>query len=488
MSFYNTQLFPPVVPSSLPSYDGLKTLKVYFKTSVANYREQFHHIQITVNRLDSNLNALNTIDYPIGIIFVKDASIFLDTTVNMYYVVLPAHLLTLDVVYKLQIRVGAQDLNSPENSVHNHIWLNTPTVYALFSEWSTVCLIKPITIPFFSLVGFESKDANGKYIEPVYSENSVNVVNTPGFLFAGNYTPLDPLSEEKLESYYFVLYEDNGTTTEASWTVVGKSEIQHSTTIQFSFDYVLVKNKTYYVKIIVTSKNGYTDSKIYKVLIQYPEVTLYNTLIVEPNSDLAKISLTVIGKQMMFIPTSGTTVEPMKDATVPASILLTHMIVDGTIEETQNLRFYAIDGKWVIQLRALGIKPMESKVLALKNPFFVMKESQGTTAVHNIIKLCAVKQLVSFKRETTLRYVNSFILVKECWKGSTLIFRQERYVSLGLNKNGSVLNSDFPITQMTEYYFYIKEDNGLMDFEAKKIRVSTNAELQTHIGQFSYNK
>ena len=33
--------------------------------------------------------------------------------VNMYYVLLPAHLLTLDVVYKLQVRVGAQDLNEP---------------------------------------------------------------------------------------------------------------------------------------------------------------------------------------------------------------------------------------------------------------------------------------------------------------------------------------------------------------------------------------
>ena len=101
--------------------------------------------------------------------------------------------------------------------------------------------------------------------------------------------------------------------------------------------------------------------------------------------------------------------------------------------------------------------------------------------------MCAVKQLVSFARETTLRYVNSFILVKECWKGTTLVFRQERYVSLGLNKNGSVLDAAFPITPMTEYYFYIKEDNGFMDFDVKKIRVSTNTELQTHINQFSYN-
>ena len=146
----------------------------------------------------------------------------------MYYVLLPAHLLTLDVVYKLQVRVGAQDLNDSGNSTLNHIWLNTPAVYTLFSEWSTVCLIKPITIPFFSLVGFTSKDSNGNYVQPVYAEAGVNIVNTPGFLFAGQYNPLDSLKEETLSSYSFVLYEDNGTTIEASWKVVLKSEVQHS--------------------------------------------------------------------------------------------------------------------------------------------------------------------------------------------------------------------------------------------------------------------
>ena len=177
----------------------------------------------------------------------------------------------------------------------------------------------------------------------------------------------------------------------------------------------------------------------------------------------------------------------MKDATVPSSILLTHMIINGTVKETQNLTFFAINGKWVVQLRALGIKPMASKALALKNPFLVLEENQTTALVRNIVKVCAVKQLVSFARETTLRYINSFILVKECWKGTELIFRQERYVSFGLNPNGSVLDSSFPITPMTEYYFYIKEDNGFMDFDVKKIRVSTNTELQTHVDQFSYN-
>ena len=151
--------------------------------------------------------------------------------------------------------------------------------------------------------------------------------------------------------------------------------------IQYSFDYILEKGKNYYVKFIVASKNGYTASKIYKVLVMYPEINLYNTLVIEPKPDLAKISLKVVGKQLLFIPTTGTTIEPMKDATVPESILLTHMIINGTVKETQNLTFFAINGKWVVQLRALGIKPMASKALALRNPFLVLEENQTTAPI-----------------------------------------------------------------------------------------------------------
>ena len=158
----------------------------------------------------------------------------------------------------------------------------------MFSEWSTVCLIKPITIPFFSLVGFTSKDANGLFVQPVYAEVGVNIVNTPGFLFAGQYNPLDSLKEETLSSYSFVLYEDNGAAIEASWKLIMKSEVQHSSTIQYSFDYILEKGKKYYVKFTVASKNGYTESKIYKALVMYPEINLYNTLVIEPKPDLQR--------------------------------------------------------------------------------------------------------------------------------------------------------------------------------------------------------
>lgn len=491
MAFYNTQLFPPVIPPNIPAYDGTQTLRVYFQMSVANAREQINHIQIIINRLDSNLNALNTVNYPMGIIFVKNQGIFLDTTMGMYYLDLPANLLTLDKLYKLQIRAGLQDLDAVGNTIQNSVWLNTPAMYDQFSEWSTVCIIKPITIPLFDMVGFTSK-VNGVYVEPIYiTDNIVNVANTPGFLFAGSYAAQDPLKEEKINSYEFTLYEDNGTTIEASWRVIDKSGIKYigqyeATNIQFSFDYVLEKTKTYYVKFTVNSRNGYTESKIYKTLVMYAEVNLYNTFHVTPNQDLAKISLHVEGKQLLFVPNTNTIVEPMMDATVSPSILQTHMIVQGTIKESRNLDFYAIDGTWVVQMRAMGIKPLPSKVAALRNPILLLEENPIVVGgPYQKIKLCAVKQLISFPREVTPRYLNDFYLVKEIWKNNVLLFSQEKMISLATV--GVVVNASDFIGPMNEYYFYIKEDNGRMEFTAQKLRTSTNTEIATYANNYIYN-
>lgn len=493
--YYNNQLFPPIISPSLPAYDGTKALKVYFQNSIANSRDQFQHVQVIIHRVDSNLNALNTATYPLGIIFIKNANILLDSELGLYYFTLPSNLLALDSLYKLQIRVGAQDLNSEGNTIQNHVWLNTPVVYNQFSEWSTVCVIKPITVPAFEMVGFTSKDINGNYIQPRYeTDNIVNIANTPGFLFSGQYVVKDPLKEEKINSYQFILYEDNGTVVESSWTELSNSGVKYigqyeATNIQHSFEYVLEKGQTYYVKLLVTSKNGYIGYKIYKVLVMYAEVNLYNTFEVTPNQDLAKISLHVEGKQLLFVANRGTIVEPTKDATVSPSILQTHMIINGTIKESNNLDFHAINGKWVVQLRALGIKPMETKAKALKNPFLTLTQNKAsTTSIYNVIKLCAMKQLVSFASEATPRWRNCFILVKECWnKKGVLLLRQEKIVSFGVNKDGTILNSSLFINPLTEYYFYIREDSGYLQFEVTKLRTSTNSEIQTEVSKFTYN-
>ena len=480
---YFTQLFPPVIPPNLPAYDGTKVTRIYFQVSVANSRDQFKHAQVIVNRLDSNRNALNTATYPFGMIFLKNDKIVYDSSLKMYYFELPANTLPLDVVYKLQVRVGAQDLNTVSNL--NYMWLNNPSEYSQFSEWSTVCLIKPITIPVFDLVGFRSKNEDGTYVQPSYvTDNVVNVANTPGFLFTGSYSAADPRREETIQSYKMTLYEDNGTTIEPSWRELSKSGVKYigqyeASNIQHSFDYVLERPKTYYVKYEVTSKNGYVGTKIYKVLVMYADVNLYNTFHITPDQDLAKISLHVQGKQLLLKADTATGVEPTKDAVVPESILYTHMLIQGTVKESENLDFHAISGQWVIQMRAMGINPLATKPLALKNPVFtIVEDAPATGGLYHKIKLCAVKCKISFDREPTPRYMNDFILVKEVWRKNTLIFRQERYTSFP--------QSDL-IDPMKEYYFYIKEDNGYMDFSVEKVRTSTNSEIATAVGNYKIN-
>ena len=489
---YYSQLFPPVLPPNLPAHDGTQSLRVSFQVSVANTRDQFKHAQVIVHRLDSNANALNTSTYPLGIIFISNSNILYDSTSGMYYFDLPANLLPLNSVYKLQIRVGAQDL-ATVNPL-NYIWLNTPSVYELFSEWSTVCLIKPITVPTFDLTGFTSKDGSGNYVQPVYlTDNVVNVANTPGFLFIGKYQAQDTNREETLSSYQMILYAGNGTTVESSWEVLSDSGVKHigqyeAQNMQHSFDYVLEKGETYYAKFIVTSKNGYTNSKIYKFLVMYSDIDLYNTFHIYPNEDSSRLTLEVIGKQLLFRPVGPTVTEPMFDGTgLPPDIIQTHMIIAGTVKEAAYLDFNAIDGKWVLQLRALGIKPRPSRASALKNPVVTLTEKSSVTAVTHVIKLCAMNYKISFDREVVPRYMSAFILVKECWFQGKMILRQEKMVQMGTSKNGTITESSKMIGPMNEYYFYIKEDNGFMDFQAEYLRGSSNTELMNFVNAYKFN-
>ena len=119
---------------------------------------------------------------------------------------------------------------------------------------------------------------------------------------------------------------------------------------------------------------------------------------------------------------------------------------------------------------------------------FRSQSKSSTTSIHNIIKLCAVKQLVSFESEPKPRWRNYFLLVKECWnKKGVLLIRQEKIVSFGVAKDGTILNSSLFIDPLTEYYFYIREDSGYLQFEVTKVRTSTNSEIELAVSNFTYN-
>ena len=150
-------LYPPIVASSMPAFDVTQeSVKIYYTLSMYNVakQDQITSVQISVRRQSSNVNVLanpkEIITYPFG----KQDDI--DKLFNRYYVEINKNQIkideenfgfTEDVLYKVQLRFSSsQEVENNENYYtvdFNHL-----------SEWSTVCIIKPIQAPEFYIQEF----------------------------------------------------------------------------------------------------------------------------------------------------------------------------------------------------------------------------------------------------------------------------------------------------------------------------------------------
>lgn len=129
-----------------------------------------------------------------------------------------------------------------------------------FSEWSTVCLIKPITPPEFTVSNLEL---------PIdtYDENArIFFGSVPAFIGTYNQVPASQSTgvKEELSYYTFTLYDADDLTTplgDSPYT----QYIQNSDTsnIQYICNYNFELNKDYIINYAITTENGYTANANY---------------------------------------------------------------------------------------------------------------------------------------------------------------------------------------------------------------------------------
>ena len=216
MANYITRtLFPPIINSKMDAFSASISPRMYFDVSIMNSRESFNHMQLSIHLLNSNINALDRNTYPLGYLFVRaDSSkpegtaenqVMFDEARGEYYINLPIDWITkVDETHKLQIRLGEQVVSEPNldgitteqgtDELMNQSWINKPENNLRFSEWSTICLVKPITKPTFGLQGFNAEMGLPNAAGDINSIPS-NLYNFIGFYFAE-----DPSKSEMLDS------------------------------------------------------------------------------------------------------------------------------------------------------------------------------------------------------------------------------------------------------------------------------------------------
>ena len=224
-----TQLFPPIVESYLPAFDAqtdfrFSTFRFYFQPSIANTITQVKSLMLRFRRVNTNSNPLPINTYPYEVMWFGEESITLDKSNGKYFVDVPVRTFLsgdaqtenpnvpnffkgLNEFYKVQVRFSQYKIRKESEASgrweyllpDEDVWVamnNNFMVsgYGKFSEWSSATLIKPITIPKVTLVGFEG-----------FLENTqdwpVNIMPTASFNFVGTYTAGD--SSELLKKYRF---------------------------------------------------------------------------------------------------------------------------------------------------------------------------------------------------------------------------------------------------------------------------------------------
>ena len=277
MSISNN-LYPPIINTYMPSFIRSDVCRVYFSLSDFNkFDDVKNNVQVVVNDKNTNQSVLNPSTYPAGI---KITTLQEDKSINgnmRYFIEILPHDLKIsgendynykakrfeiNRFYKVQIRFTSSAVASynPETDKISKWMIDNQ---ALFSEWSSVCLIRGIEKPILTIRGFEENVQNK---EIIFTSETIQLV--------GNVQFTNPSGEmtEFLDSATVKLFKkEEGEQSGKSYPV----SIQQDTTsskseFNYTFKEAIEDGVSYVIKFTYTTNGGYQESKTYTFkVIQY---------------------------------------------------------------------------------------------------------------------------------------------------------------------------------------------------------------------------
>lgn len=259
----NINLYPPVVDTYMPAFlvgssDIQKnTCRVYFSISLYNSLNDIKNAQVTVANQNTNLSVLDKSKYPCEIMLTDIKTDLTRVSDDKYYI----EIKTSDIeegfqtnqYYKVQIRftaAGAADVDlTPPQAIDSWLAANLSN----FSEWSTVCLVRGISVPSLSISGFDiSADTT------LWSLNNVDVV--------GRLTYADSAETDTLKSYQIKLYDINNQLLSDSG-VIYSNAYSNINEFNYTFEYAFNEGESYYFTFEYETANMYTESNTYEFMV-----------------------------------------------------------------------------------------------------------------------------------------------------------------------------------------------------------------------------
>ena len=261
-------LYPPQVNTFMPAFVNTQDAYIYFSLSPYNDTSEIKRVHVSVTNQLTNENAL--ID-PSGILITD---LLLNKKTGMSYIVIPYLSIKngwgINQFYKVQIRFDSYEGEAYKDGMSSSLLNSYLLDYrAYFSEWSSVCLIRPILQPDIKLRTFDT------YTGTDTVGFNKGIIPISGICFFGDSTVTE--ETETLQSYQIkIFYEDDLEDipileTERIYT--GLNVDPNDINYKIDFQGVPTDIQSHFVmRLCLTTKNQYTFVKDYKFqIINYIE-------------------------------------------------------------------------------------------------------------------------------------------------------------------------------------------------------------------------
>lgn len=264
-------LYPPVIDSYMPAFlVKQSTIRIYFSISIYNNFSDIKNAQVTISNQYTNISVLDDEKYPCSIMLTP---IFVDNTRegnDKYYIEIKNTDIKdgfqINQYYKLQIRFTSIEAQNISYNIPQSIdsWLTTNL--SLFSEWSTVCLIRGISTPILEISNF---DTDSEYT--LWNIGDVDIIGKISFE--------DSAETDSLSYYRIKLYNDSNVLLLDSKEIYNNN-YNNLNDIRYSLNYNFQEGEYYSVVVSFETKNLYKSQEEFKFLI------------IQQNSDTLNVDVT----------------------------------------------------------------------------------------------------------------------------------------------------------------------------------------------------
>ena len=387
----NINLYPPIVDTYAPAFlvdsgTNKDICRIYFTLSQFNTMEDIANIQVTVRSQYTNLSVLDKSKYPSEIMITNIKEDTTKTSDDRYYIELnktdiQGGKFEINQYYKVQMRFTHKDAPAAPSNQALDAWLAANI--NLFSEWSTVCLIRGISAPQLAVSGFtiEGGEISWANYNPI-------IYGTLSFK--------NEEETEKLKSYQIKLYDENN-------NLLTDSRIQYTNTNSFSYglNYNFVAGAKYKFTIECTTMNLYSAIATYEFTTSTEESEILDfTFIAEADEDNGRVILTIrksnitdgFTGELVLRRTSNKTNftiwEDLKTYKYKEATAIKETFNDMTIESGVWYKYY-------LQKRSNGVA---ASTKYIKTPIMVIFDDMFLTTKDRQLKIKFNPTVSSFKR------------------------------------------------------------------------------------------